>query len=300
MTLPAEIDLERDAERQTLQPGRLWSLFDIMKRFDLYGVLILRELQGLAELALSIPPVADFSIGLQGLIDPSEPASSEKVEKYINHLAKTAEILSLPTTLEMATHAKKEIPATKGEVAMLHHLYVCELNTYQYFIIPREKARYWESSKHLNETALEEFSEIYHEIRSAGTAYSCGLYSASVHHSMCALESGLVKVAGWLNVSTTGEENMKNLIDGISSASKKIADMRKYKDQKSDKKFYADLCLFAHHSKEAWRNYSAHGKYQFSENEAIKIFESVVDFFNRLADRTNTPPSPNTKDISIG
>ena len=137
----------------------------------------------------------------------------------------------------------------------------------------------------LDAAAKEKFADVYGEIRSAGTCYACGLMSASVFHSMRAVELGLRIIARALGVTVTGDEQLKNVIDQIERAAKKLDDTPSRAGKKSDSQFFSEVAIHAYNVKDAWRNYVAHAKAEYTDDNALNILANVQRFYAKVSER---------------
>jgi hypothetical protein len=101
---------------------------------------------------------------------------------------------------------------------------------------------------------------------------------------MRVLELGLAAFATVFNVSSD-HTNWHNIIEQIES---KIRDMgkdpNKAADWKEKQELYSQVASGFMIFKEAWRNYTAHARGKYTDNEADSIYRNVCDFMQRLAD----------------
>ena len=160
-----------------------------------------------------------------------------------------------------------------------------ELKQQQIFYITPERFKYWERDNLISDLAKTRFEHAGQEIRLAGTAYCCQLATACVFHSMRAAETGLRQVASELSVALVGDENMRNLVDGIQAKARALDNAPKSTTKSSDAQHYSEIALDAGLMKDAWRNYVAHAKINYTENQALDVLNATRRFLEKISSR---------------
>jgi hypothetical protein len=162
------------------------------------------------------------------------------------------------------------------------------------FCIPAEKASYhlaYSANPGHSNTVEELWSPIFNSFGStkydaleAFRCYALGRNTACVFHLMRVLELGLAALGNVFNVSLA-HTNWAPAIDQIES---RIGDMQKdpvwkmLPDCKVQQEFYSQAASYFGILKDAWRNYTAHARGKYDENEAGDILMSVRAFMQKL------------------
>lgn len=279
------------AQRGRLPCG-LVSLLDIMERFQLDSFIYLERLrEGVGEalrLDAEAPTMGNALLGT--LRGPEERRFSQVLLGHvIEDMVKACKKFKLENALQNIEPLLESPPQTDREVAIYYDMMMRELRQGSFFQMSRDRSAYWRTDRLLSDAVKARFISVAHEIKAAATAYACALPEASVFHSMRAAEVGLLEVAQQLGVPVTGEEMLKNVIDGIQAAARKIDDAPRYPDKKSDSQFYSDVALEGGLMKDAWRNYVAHAKATYSEQDALDILNATCRFFEKFAKRDEQP-----------
>lgn len=125
------------------------------------------------------------------------------------------------------------------------------------------------------------------DISESGKCFALGRNTACVFHLMRALELGLSALGAVFGVSLA-HTNWAPALDQIES---KIRDMHKdpiwkaRPDCKEQQEFYAQAASHFGIFKDAWRNYTAHARGKYDEQEASDILTSVRAFMQKLSTR---------------
>ena len=170
--------------------------------------------------------------------------------------------------------------------AMLHELQKRvqeELQAKMFFCVPSERAARYDIEEAFGSAVHKNFPSSSFDIKEAGNSYACGRSTACVFHLMRALEIALSAFAGLFHVPSD-HTNWHNIIEGIES---KIRDMgkdpNKVSDWKEKQEKYAQAANGFMFFKDAWRNYTAHARGKYTEDEADGIYRNVSSFMQKLA-----------------
>lgn len=178
-------------------------------------------------------------------------------------------------------------PTTSEAMGVLFTCVVTEMKQRAYFRMPQEKVPYWNKKDLLSPAANTAFGEQATMLETASTCYSYGLPVACVFHAMQAVETGLRVVADKLGAPMTGHENMKTVIEAIEKKSGEIEKLpiKTNPNKVADAQFYGEIATNASNFKNAWRNYVAHGKAPYTDQQAFDVLHDVRRFFDKLAER---------------
>ena len=170
---------------------------------------------------------------------------------------------------------------------MLHHvetLYTtmyAELEGLRFKAIPRERVRFSEEDW-LSDLAIDSFPTAHEELRRAGACYSLGESTATVFHSMRALESGLNALADRFDVPFT-HDNWQNVIEAIESKIREVGRLKRTPSRIEAEKILGSAASNLYFVKNAWRNHVAHVRDNYSDSDALKILSRTSDFVESLS-----------------
>lgn len=131
------------------------------------------------------------------------------------------------------------------------------------------------------------FPSTKYDATEAFKTHALGRSTACVFHLMRVLELGLTALGGVFGVSLA-HTNWAPALDQIE---KQIREMHKdptwkaLADCKEQQEFYAQTASHFGIFKDAWRNYTAHARGKYDEQEALDILNSVRAFMQKLSQR---------------
>jgi hypothetical protein len=173
---------------------------------------------------------------------------------------------------------------------MVHHIEAIysamrvELGSMLFKAIPRDRSNY-ASPKWLEKLQLvTKFPTSFTELERSGMCYALGQPTASVFHSMRALEPGLAALAKPFEVSST-HENWQNIINDIEKEIRKLGNAQKTQQRIDDETFFGGAVSHLYFVKNAWRNHVAHTRESYGDDEAHKILQRAVEFIESLCPR---------------
>lgn len=178
----------------------------------------------------------------------------------------------------------KDMPNTKAELDLLVEVIKDELNSRLFLFVPEHRAPYYEKNDLLSDPSRKAFPLAGQELREAANAYAFGLPTASVFHSMRALEHGLRALATEVG-KTFDVQNWQNIIDEIESEIGKQGKALPRGAPKSERlQFLGSAAKEFTYFKDGWRNYVSHGKASYGEQQALTVMSHTRDFLDRLAE----------------
>ena len=163
----------------------------------------------------------------------------------------------------------------------IHRIYQSELRKRLFLTVSSQRAKYFEKLDGLTDGASRAFPSSAPEIRDAGNCYALEQDTASVMHSMRALESPLCALAKEFNVDIGRDQwhkiiaNIENAIAGLSQASG--VNWRNLQES------YAPSCKEFRYFKDAWRNHAMHAKLRYDSAEAKRALDHAVVFLEDLS-----------------
>jgi hypothetical protein len=176
-------------------------------------------------------------------------------------------------------------------VDAVRHCIMKELKGRKFMYMPDAEAKYYDQNELFGEDVHDSFSEAAWDITAVGNCIACGLYTASVFHSMRVAEFGLRRIAAKLQVKLKDKKGYYRVEYGtwdkiITACKTKIEAIRKTPigpKRREQLEFYSDAgdhCLFM---KDIWRNNISHTQQPYNEPEALAVLERVKGFMGFLA-----------------
>jgi hypothetical protein len=161
-----------------------------------------------------------------------------------------------------------------------------ELSLRQYFGISPEKSRFYgDASEPFGTTVADAFPSISLDANEASRCFALGRNTACVFHLMRVMEIGLSALGKSFGAPCdhTNWETIINRIEkAIGEMDKNPARLPSWKD---DREFYSQCASHFRVVKDAWRNYTAHARGKYDEQEALDMLGNVRGFMQKLATR---------------
>jgi hypothetical protein len=165
-----------------------------------------------------------------------------------------------------------------------------ELSGKTFLYIPAEKMTSWPRNNAryvFGEAVHVAFPSADYDTSEAGVCLALSRSTASVFHLMRVLEISLNALGKLFGVSMA-HTNWAPAIDQIESRIRKMHEDPAWKampDCKEQQEFYSQAASHFGILKDAWRNYTAHARGIYTEEQALLIFENVKAFVRTLATR---------------
>jgi hypothetical protein len=255
------------------QPGRLWSLWDMLQSYlPIYQIAMdLQALLSRAEMFKSahhnnspLPKweVEKFSALLESII--------RKCPAYgLNHTADLAK-----PVLSRLSH-ERTYADQSSELIHLNDSLSSELDKEAAFRIPADRKVFFERPDLFGSKVAAAFPSCERDIQKAGSCYAVGQEDACVHHLMLVLERGLAALAVKFKVSHH-HTNWQTIINEIES---KIKSLSRGPQLNSYRQINAQFGFL----KEAYRNHSEHAHDDpYDLEKALHIFNHVKMFMQAI------------------
>jgi hypothetical protein len=121
------------------------------------------------------------------------------------------------------------------------------------------------------------------DVKEAGNCFASGRFTACVFHLMRVLEIGLIVFAKVFPAVPTSKENWQQIIEKIESEIRAMPSAAvKVADWKGKQEKYSQLANSFMFFKDAWRNYTAHVRGKYTEDESDGIYRNVRSFMQGL------------------
>lgn len=255
---------------------RVWSLWDLMHKFAAGNC------PEVFALLMQLAQVASFA--------PEEEITSGEKQRILLVLYQVAMIAAdaeAKRAVEMVSRHTKEFErkVTKSEFMWFVHSFMPVLTSEmdeKTFLLLTDASDY-EKPAPFGQSAYDAFPSAQYDVSEASNCFALERYSASVHHSMSALEPGLKVLA--VDVGAAVNDGMwKGVLDRIES---KIESLKKTLPRgaaRNDRlQFLSAAAKEFFYFKDGWRNYIAHAKAQYDREQALGAMNHVGAFMRHLA-----------------
>lgn len=270
----------------------LLSLWDMYKYHAEHLVVLARNLATLQQF-VDAPP-NEWANKLLALT--ADKTKHETVKSFMVGLKKACDDADLTISAELVETYAKTPPKNSEGMHVLLNAIIAELKLRLYLRIPDDRAKYWEKADLLTEPARQKFPMAYAELTASSTAFACGLWVASVFHSMRAAEVGLRAMAIDLGVTFThGDlslEQWMTIIRSVEAKIKEIEQEKKSTDKADRQRFYSEAAAQFRFFKDGYRVRAAHVFDPFSQSQALSILNQTCAFFEVLAEKMTEPGRP--------
>jgi hypothetical protein len=250
-----------------------------------------------------------YQIGLMlGASDPKK-VNTQIIGERLGNLLSEARRLGLPVTNEHLDALIREMLASNPhidfdvdgtvrignmqvdaprffqQIESIYTILRAELGAILFRAIPRERVKYSNAEWLKSSPVQEKFPTSFSELNRAGTSYALGQSTASVFHSMRALEPALVALAQPFGNISTAHENWQTIIEQIERAVRELGKQEKSQQKMDDETFFGAATSHLYFVKNAWRNHVAHARDSYSDDEAVKILSRTLEFVESLCPR---------------
>ena len=169
-------------------------------------------------------------------------------------------------------------------ISQLEKTITWEMEDRLFMYIPPARAERYELAEPFGPEVAKGFPAASFDTKEAGNCFASGRFTACVFHLMRVLEIGLVAFARIFPDVPTNKENWQQIIEKIESEIRAMPNAKvKAPDWKEKQEKYSQIannCMFF---KDAWRNYTAHARGKYTEDESDAIYRNVRSFMQGLA-----------------
>ena len=198
-------------------------------------------------------------------------------------------VLHIREARQHVVEIKDTSPSSLAGVASILSAAVCgniekELSLKRFFLLPSERVRSYDEPT-FGTDADNSFPSSSFDTSEACKCFALRRSTACVFHLMRVLEIGLGVFAGRFGVPSD-HTNWHNIIEGIEKAVRGMgSDPSRPADWKDQQEFFSQAASAFMFIKDAWRNYTAHARGKYTEEEAETILINVRGFMQKLATR---------------
>ena len=250
--------------------------------------------------------IADATIiwSLDANFDAKNGASGEKrlnrrgrdeLRTELKQLLDVAQKLDLPVSQKLLVVRLAEggnLPATVEEFEMLAETLKAEIESKLFFFVPSHRAKYYDLI--LPSIVTMNFPLASQEMVLAGNCIATDCHTASVFHSMRAVEIGLQAMATSLGVAFSYPLALAEWGKIVGEIEPKINEFKlppRSAEKDADLEFYSEAASQFRHFNNAWRIRVAHARASYQEHQAMKVFDYTLNFFQTLSLRLKEPPA---------
>lgn len=159
-----------------------------------------------------------------------------------------------------------------------------EMEDHLFMYIPVARAERYDQEQAFGAEVFKNFPSTTFDIKEGGNCFASARFTACVFHLMRVLEVGLVTFAKLFPSVPTNKENWQQIIEKIESEIRAMPQAAtKAPDWKEKMEQYAQTANNFMFFKDAWRNYTAHARGKYTEDEADGIYRNVRGFMQTLA-----------------
>lgn len=167
------------------------------------------------------------------------------------------------------------------QIELIQTTLVAEMRSMKFTAIPKDRNAFCDPKWLADTKTVDGFPTSHRELQQAGNCYAVGQPTACVFHAMRALEPALTALAGNFSIDAS-HSNWQTLIERIESTIRALGNQPKTQQKIDDETFFGNAASHFYFIKNAWRNHVAHGRATYSDDEALKILQSTVQFVESL------------------
>jgi len=217
---------------------------------------------------------------------PGSPLSDEDkkaLRAHIGQLAKLSAELGLKVSQQQWEWALKDLPRTSREFDLLRNVLMTELENQLFLFIPWERSSFFEA-----QTSFPSFPAATKELVRSGNCFAVAEYTASVFHSMRAVEIALTAVYTCLGLQepATGNKSWGVYCNGIREELAKRGKTWLRLDE------FQEVLTTLVNVKDGWRNKSMHVDAHYSEEDAKRILQAVTFFIEKVSSKMDEQGIP--------
>jgi len=270
-----------------LRPGRLWSLLEMLRVYaDKYIILGRQLVDG--EQTLQAAELRSLLV-----TEKESEAALTRMGFHLSAMATLCEELDLATSRTLIEKRLTDPPQSKREFELLVDAIFAELEGKLFLFVPPHRAKYY--GLVLQSTVSTAFPRASQEMVEAGNGIATEMFTASVFHSMRAVEIGLQAMAKELGVVFSYPLELAEWGKIVGELEPKINDLKagpRSTQKDEDLRFYSEAASQFRHFNNGWRIRASHARASFDESQAIRVFDHTLSFFQTLSERLKEEEKP--------
>lgn len=282
--------------------GRLWSLLDIMRTFDLYTLM---------ERLIDVDDDRNWCRRVQ-IIDGSDSRVLKpewrRICQWWRELEGLAQAGRLPTAFAALQYAQADPDApplaSQLEVECRHikEMFLHDLAECKYLQVPSGLQGYVDSDALFGFPVAKAFPSARADVKAAGNCLAADCNTAAVFHMMRAVEWALralgahlgfrqlraVKKSGKRKYVPISHLEWEKIIDQLQvRVDKRVERMRPGKRKQATQEFYYPVLQEVRAIRDAWRNHVMHSRSEYSHEDAMAVKGHVERLMVKLASRVS-------------
>jgi hypothetical protein len=232
--------------------------------------------------------------------NPAEIISKSRNKVVLRQLAfvrKVCDELNLADANNRLNELILDLESTNRNASEVHAdlrglliAFVKELRRVVYVLIPNEKLKYLEQEHLFGDEVYEKIKSARADIKNAGNCLAADLPDAAVFHLCRVTELGLRALAKKLKIKLTHPleyADWGNVIDEVETKLRDLKPVTRGKKKSQKLEFYSNMVSDCRAIKETWRDCVMHTRKFFNDHEALRAYDRVRDFMQRLALRVS-------------
>jgi hypothetical protein len=273
--------------RQQFQPGRLWSLWDMMEK---YGFFFAQAIVQLSEAKWLCVPIQ---------LQPGEnPISREMIERaavagiqstrracILSDMDNVLPELDRLTQLIWPPYAGIPPAPLAGIAQAINHLISRlqdELKAQWFFHLTQSDVQYFGKKMLFGLPVVEKFKGAAQDIEDAGNCIALQQPTACVFHLMRAMEVAVRTLGKRLKITITPQTTWRQMTGQMDDKIKKMPEATdKQKNKKND---WEAARANLHHVGSVWRNKTMHPAASYSRSQALDVFNATRVFMSGLCE----------------
>lgn len=265
---------------------RLWSLPDIMTKFDIaqYTVLVVHL------------DIAESSLQELGRLktDQQPTKMTETVVKLFNDMVTFCMKAGFSNTTQAARFAYNRIKGDDPDVSTLlteirsvRHIFLTDPLEHRFVHVREDRADYFEADALFGVQVHEAFPSARDDIREAGNCLSVEVNTAAVFHLMRVAEIGLRSLAHDRGLKCKKGplelQEWSTLIQSLEKAEHQIQSFPRTSARETQFEFYHGALMEFRALKNVWRHRVAHARESYDRDQAMSAMNHVGEFMRILA-----------------
>jgi hypothetical protein len=286
-----------------MAPIRVWeenrfqliNWFD-MQKFSAHRFYMIGSILERIRNRLGIETTGDPAFALGQSQTPLGEQEEQDLISFLQRLEIESEDIGLELTVQRVTEIRGEMGfhvrqhghkmqrrVMQARISELDTLVRLEMERVLFMYVPSDRAAFYGKEDLFEEEVKDKFTSASFDIKESGNSYAAARDTACVFHLMRVLEIGLAVFAKEFSISAD-HTNWHNIIEQIEARVRAMAsDPNRKPGWKEDQEFYSQAASHFMFLKDAWRNYTAHARGKYTQEEAQTIMMNVRSFMQKLA-----------------
>lgn len=225
--------------------------------------------------------------------DPKEKVNpdSKVIDDWLTDLRSQCDAIGLRLSsrhvsraIERGKTGEMTVLEWKKMIPELHSRIHDEMEQNLFMYVPPVRAERYDKMEAFGPEVAKNFQTASFDITESGNCFASARYTACVFHLMRVLEIGLIAFAKIFPNVPTNRENWQQIIERIELEIREMPKVAlKAPDWKEKQEKYSQVASSFMFFKDAWRNYTAHARGKYTEDESDAIYRNVRSFMQGIA-----------------